>query len=664
MNLYSRYLRLPLLLTFLIAACVQKNFAQQNIDSLKAVLNADLPDTVKLHTLNTLMEHIDMEDPEFYSYNEQLKQAAQKQLAQKNISVTQRKTFTSYIGNYYNNLTVNPPNNDFSLALKNIEKAIEIYTSLGEAENVAESTLSKGICYSKINIYDRAVLAYFEALSYFEKHQMKERIVYTNHLIGSLYFYQKNYTEAINYYKKTLDWYAAQNASDRDPYLLSQLASVNSNIGKAYMNLGEYAEAENYIKSAVRQAKASGENFMHVMTLAAHGQLMHALKREDQALIFYKEALSRSADDLTKAEVLTLMGDLYLSQKNYNSAERLYQQGLKSAEQIHSIKHMININKSLYELYKATGRPGQSLAAYEWYTQLKDSTKIEEARNTLKEKQLEYEYEKKELLSKVAQEQKLAALTIENQKKIAKRNMLLYGVIAVSLLLAAAIIFLVKYFRQKAIITAGKNEALKQRLLLAQMNPHFIFNSVDNIQSLIYSNKDDEAINYLTKFSKLTRQILENSRENYISLEEELNMLDNYMTIQKLLYNNSFTHSVTVEEGIDPETILLPPMLTQPFIENAIRHGLKNKMEGGKVHVHFYMQDKQLFFEVTDNGTGLVEKEKVEGQRSLSTQITRERLASITARKEVPIHTFNITGQHNFIQGVKTFFEIPYIYNH
>jgi Putative regulator of cell autolysis len=141
-------------------------------------------------------------------------------------------------------------------------------------------------------------------------------------------------------------------------------------------------------------------------------------------------------------------------------------------------------------------------------------------------------------------------------------------------------------------------------------------------------------------------------------------MLDNYMNIQKLLYNNNFTHKVTVEEGIDPETVLLPPMLTQPFIENAIKHGLKNKTEGGIVHVHFYMQDSQLFFEVTDNGTGLVEKEKAEGQRSLSTQITKERLQSITSRKEVMIHTFNITGEHNFIQGVKTFFEIPYIYNH
>jgi LytS/YehU family sensor histidine kinase len=104
-------------------------------------------------------------------------------------------------------------------------------------------------------------------------------------------------------------------------------------------------------------------------------------------------------------------------------------------------------------------------------------------------------------------------------------------------------------------------------------------------------------------------------------------------------------------------------MLTQPFIENAIRHGLKNKTQGGVVNVRFYMNDGQLFFEVTDNGGGLVAKETEQGQRSLSTQITKERLESIAAKKNIIIRTLNITGKDDTIQGVKTFFEIPYVYN-
>ena len=190
-----------------------------------------------------------------------------------------------------------------------------------------------------------------------------------------------------------------------------------------------------------------------------------------------------------------------------------------------------------------------------------------------------------------------------------------------------------------------------------------IFNSVDNIQALIHNNQGDAAISYLTKFSKLTRQILENSRENYITLSEELLMLDNYMTIQQLLYNNNFTHSISVEDGIDPDAILLPPMLTQPFIENAIRHGLKDKKAGGGiVAVRFYRNNETLMFEVTDNGTGLITTEKEPGQRSLSTQITRERLESRQTNNAV-IYTENIITDGNLVRGVKTFFEIPYLQN-
>jgi len=227
------------------------------------------------------------------------------------------------------------------------------------------------------------------------------------------------------------------------------------------------------------------------------------------------------------------------------------------------------------------------------------------------------------------------------------------------------IAFLYNFYKQRNIINANKNNELKQKLLLTQMNPHFIFNSIDNIQSLIHNKQDKEAINYLTKFSKLTRQILENSRENFILLSEELNMLDNYLTIQKLLYNNNFKYEIEVGDNIDPEELLVPPMLTQPFIENAIKHGLRNTTEGGLVRIRYYIKDKQLYFEVVDNGSGIDNNShpSQKDHKSLSTEITRERLYSISHNKDIAIHTSNITGENDMIKGVKTFFEIPYILN-
>jgi len=141
------------------------------------------------------------------------------------------------------------------------------------------------------------------------------------------------------------------------------------------------------------------------------------------------------------------------------------------------------------------------------------------------------------------------------------------------------------------------------------MNPHFVFNSIDNIKSLIYNKKDEQAVDYLTRFSKLTRQILENSNEGYISLEEEIAMLENYLSIQQLLYSYRFTFTIDVAPAIDTESVYVPPMLTQPFIENAIKHGLKHKPENGKVAIRFYKMESRLFFEVTDNGSGFVQAE-------------------------------------------------------
>ncbi len=240
---------------------------------------------------------------------------------------------------------------------------------------------------------------------------------------------------------------------------------------------------------------------------------------------------------------------------------------------------------------------------------------------------------------------------------------------SIMLFLVFGLIFLVviyqNYFskmKQKQIISTLEKQALNQKLLLTQMNPHFIFNSIDNIQGLIYNNQNPEAINYLTKFSKLTRQILENSNENYISLSEEIEMIENYLVIQQLLYNNKFSFKIDVDDTIDTEIILLPPMLTQPFIENAIKHGLKNKLEMGKIEICFYLQNNKLFFEVSDNGNGFDIIKKTSNHKSLAMTITKERLISYTKNEHFVIQTNDILDSNQKIVGAKIKFEIPYIY--
>lgn len=474
--------------------------------------------------------------------------------------------------------------------------------------------------------------------------------------LGQAYNKMGYSAETIKYCQQAAELFTLKNRT-------SSLRWAYNNIAAAYMDSGRFDSAYRYVLlSEKAYSEATGGAPPAAAFYLNLAICYDSLSRKDSAAFFFTKAIEKarqSNDEVALQSALFYMASKAAEAGNIRKAIQHYKEALQLTEKYNNLEGSITTANSLAGLFAKTGDYANAYtysvkaAAFKdaWLNQ--EKIKAVTALNAKFEKQqLQYDFEKK-----------TAAARLISQQKITRRNMLLYSFIGLALLLGIVIIFLVKYFRQKAVITSNRNNALKQQLLLTQMTPHFIFNSVDNIQGLIHSNQGEAAISYLTKFSKLTRQILENSRENYISLAEEVHMLDNYMTIQQLLYNNNFTHSIIVENGIDPDDILLPPMLTQPFIENAIRHGLKDKKEEGIVTVRFYMKDHKLMFEVTDNGTGLLVKEKETGQRSLSTQITKERLERIGARSGALIHTISITDADGTVKGVKTFFEIPFVKN-
>ncbi len=276
---------------------------------------------------------------------------------------------------------------------------------------------------------------------------------------------------------------------------------------------------------------------------------------------------------------------------------------------------------------------------------------------------MNYEFEKKELKSKLEQQQQLSKIQFENERKNTLKNIFLLVTIFVLVIGGIMGYVLHRNNKQKQRLREFEKNELKQKLLLSQMNPHFIFNSIDHIQSLI-GKKDKEAISYLHKFSILTRQILEYSRETHISLEEEKQVIENYISIQQLLYDNNFTYQLTIANNIETEAYLIPPMLTQPFIENAIKHGLKDKKEQGKITIDFYLKEEKLFVEITDNGTGFINNGTSRtsvtsvSHKSLAMKITKERLGEFADN----ITMENVFSVNNEIAGAKIKFEIPYIY--
>jgi hypothetical protein len=171
--------------------------------------------------------------------------------------------------------------------------------------------------------------------------------------------------------------------------------------------------------------------------------------------------------------------------------------------------------------------------------------------------------------------------------------------------------------------------------LRGQMNPHFIFNSLNSIQHFITTRDKEEALNYLSKFSKLIRKILENSRENTVSISNELQLLELYIQLEQLRFSNRFDYHIAIDEKIDLENTEIPPLLIQPYIENAILHGLINKNEKGDLWLSLERNNGLLVCKIEDNGIGRarsqeIEQGKVSRHRSLGIKVTEERISGLS----------------------------------
>lgn len=168
--------------------------------------------------------------------------------------------------------------------------------------------------------------------------------------------------------------------------------------------------------------------------------------------------------------------------------------------------------------------------------------------------------------------------------------------------------------------------------LRAQMNPHFMFNSLNSINNFILKNDPDNASGYLTKFSRLMRLILDNSRSEWVLLENELKALQLYIELEAVRFDNAFTHHIEITKDISVETAMVPPLLIQPYAENAIWHGLLHRTEqGGSLEIRLWRNDDKLYIEIEDNGVGREEAKRLKSktatrQKSHGMQITAERM--------------------------------------
>lgn len=350
----------------------------------------------------------------------------------------------------------------------------------------------------------------------------------------------------------------------------------------------------------------------------------------------YDEALK---DALMAVEIATKTGKVYAQildrihtaniLEKMNDFRRAGVFAREALDKAHEMKYYPEEEAQAHLALARIGEKTQNWkSAYEHYNAYKEG--IDSLRNADVEKSLhdlEVKYrtsEKEKEIERLDHENKLQTLTLQRTRTQ------ITGLILVGLLIAA-VVFL--WSRRKLSENRKQQAELREKLLRSQMNPHFIFNTLNAINQYIQTDKSNEASAFLTRYARLMRQILENSNEKLIQLSDEIEFLNNYLKMQQLRFGQSFEFEISIAGDIDPENTEIPPMIAQPFIENAVEHGIRG-VQNGKIEVVFSLQGKELILTVTDNGLGIQSKDAGKTHRSMAIDITRGRLQMTGGRPE------------------------------
>ena len=379
----------------------------------------------------------------------------------------------------------------------------------------------------------------------------------------------------------------------------SQMADVNienKNIPKAEENLNTAYQISK--EQAPQQALAINQKLTNFYV---------DNKDFDKAIEAKKSVLKENfvkENSQKKVEQIQELAEIYIKKNDPKEAIIL----LKNAYDIALQKgHTLEAQKSvkkLDSLYNISENTNASVKLYrDFLGKLPDL--VSKDRSLVDNKILE---DTEQRISQLEQEKKL------KDELIRKKNIFNYSLIGVLVLLTGLIIFIFRTLKKVQI----KNKKIALQSLRREMNPHFIFNSLNSVNHFIATNNELEANQYLTKFSKLMRGVMENSSEDFIPFQQELDLLQNYLALEKTRFSDKFDYEIEVDESLNTQSLKVPGMLIQPFLENAVWHGLRYRTEKGFLSLKFEKNNDSLNIFIEDNGIGIEEskKQKTEHQKS------------------------------------------------
>jgi tetratricopeptide (TPR) repeat protein len=424
-------------------------------------------------------------------------------------------------GSIYTNIAnVYSDESNFPMSLEFNFKAVRIYDSIGDETGLATGMGNIGNTYQDMGERDSALKYELTALK--KDEALGNKIFQASTLlnIGGIYYNQKKHSEAIDYELKGLQLFKETGNKDG-------MALCMGNLGADYRDLGELSKAFTYDTIALRMSEEAGDI---------------------QSSCFNSNSI----------------GSIYLEKRDYSRAEKYLLRADTLAEKIKAFNFLKDIDKNLATLYSQTGKWQKSNLYLLKYGAIKDTLFNQDKSKQVGRLEAKYNYDKQLTLQEADAEKTKALAKEENKRQ--KVIILLIASIALSVLLIAVLIYRsLKSARKEKILIERQKSVMELKALRAQMNPHFIFNVINSIQHFILQHDSEAAEEHLSEFSKLIRNVLENSRHETIPLSEEIKMLESYLKLEAMRFSSKFRYHIYIENDIDTENVFIPPLIVQPY---------------------------------------------------------------------------------------------------